>query len=166
MVLLRPVNSMFMLTLGRPYFTSSISAFAGFVISVYAVLMLDTAFSAYNLFMSVLLFVFGTVIAYCILVIFASMAFVLIDSKTIVRIPEVFLFNYKNQPHQIYYGVARYIFWFVLPVVFMVSIPAEVYLKGLDWPILVIASALTVVFFALTISIWKYMIRQYSSAGG
>lgn len=166
LVLLKPMNSMFMLTLGRPYFTSFISTLAGVAITIYAATILDTIFDPWHFLISCTIFVLGTIIAYCILVMFASLAFIFTNATTLIHIPEVFIFYYKNNPHQIFTGIFKYIFWLILPVVFMTSIPAEAYINGLDLKILFVEIVLTVIFIFLTKRMWTYMIRHYSSAGG
>ena len=166
LVLMKPIDSMFMLTLGKPYFTSSISALTGLLIAIYAATQLDTIFNPWHFFLAVLMTILGVVLGYCVLVLFACLSFVFTNAETLIHIPEVIIFYYKGNPHQVYTGVFKYIFWLVLPVVFMASIPAQTYIKGADLWILLVEIVLTGIFVFLTGKVWKYMIRHYSSAGG
>lgn len=166
LVLLKPINSLFSLTTQYPYFGSYISTLFGFVIMLYAYTQLGYSLSLINIVAGLFIFTMGNIIAYSILTLFTSLTFKFVNADTLVRIGEMLLLSFKINPHQVYYGGMKVLFYYILPVVFMASIPAETMLKGISAEYIILSLAIAVVFLFLTVKVWNYMIKGYTSAGG
>ena len=162
--LLKPVNSLFSLCLSRPYLTSFISTFTGVILMGYAVNQMQISLSIVNIFTGLILLGIGSIIVFCIMCILGSLSFVFLNASQLPRLPSSMAFQFKIYPHQIYQGIWKFILYFILPVIFMGSIPAETMLKGLKFEYLLLGLALAVVFIYITIKVWNNMIKYYASA--
>lgn len=163
-VLLKPINSMFYLSLGLPYFTSFVASFPGLVLIFYSLLNLHVNLSLTKFIISFFIFICGLIIAYSISIIFSSFSFKYISTSTFPRIAEKLIIGFKDKPHQVYQGFLKILFFFIFPVVFIASMPAYAALKDLEIKYLFMAFALSLVFFYIAYRLWNVMIKNYSSA--
>src|SRR3989344_2363344 len=163
-VLLKPVNSLFSLALSQPYLTSFISSFTGIILMVYSVNQMHLTLNFINILSGMLMLGIGAIIVFCIMCIFGSLSFVFLNASQLPRLPSSMAFQFKIYPHQIYQGIWNFVLYFILPVIFMGSIPAETMLKGLKFEYLLLGIVLIIVFIFLTFKIWNKMIKYYASA--
>jgi len=105
----------------------------------------------------------GFLIGYAILVLFASLSFLFINTTTFPKIGEEIIF-YKENPHHIYKGALKVIFFYIFPVIFVTSVPASTIVKGIEWRLVLIGILLATLFITITIFTWNRLIRFYSSA--
>lgn len=166
LTLLKPMNSLFSLSLGRPYVSSFISAISGVVFMLIALVHLDIDISLLGLIGGLIVFIFGHVIGYCLLVLASLLSFIFINATTSERLMEVLILSFKINPHNIYQGYVKFVLWFIVPVVFMASIPADMIMHGLNIDYVLISFVLSLAFLIVTVKIWNLAIRSYTSAGG
>jgi len=164
LVLVKPINSLFQLSLGMPYFTGYLSCLPGFGLIAYGLHALNIMPSVLEVLMTVIVISCGCIIGYSIFVMVSALAFKFINLTTLPRIAERILFRFTSYPHDVYQGVIRSIFTFVLPVVFMSSVPASFLFKGVDWSFVLQGVVLSSLFLYITIKFWNRMILYYSSA--
>ncbi|MBD3365980.1 hypothetical protein GF360_01405 [candidate division WWE3 bacterium] len=164
LALLMPINSLFNLSLGRPYFTSILSTFSGFYLMFYAFGKSGSVFSFPNLLVGFLILLAGLVICYSFGVIFSSFAFVVDNAYTLPYIAERIFIYFAENPHQVYRGVLRALFFFVVPVIFVISVPSATILKGIDWKYVWQSLLLAFIFLVVAVKTWKHMLSKYSSA--
>lgn len=166
LILTKPVNSLFMLSLSKPYFTSIIACIPGIFLVVFSMSRMDQHVSFLALLCGILIFMAGIIIAYSLLVIITSFNFLFINATTLIKIAETIILNYKINPHDVYTGLLKIVFWLIIPVVFMSSVPAKVMFSGvrLDW--LALSWGLAVVLLFTSICVWGFMQKKYTSAGG
>ncbi len=162
--LLKPVNALFNLSLARPYFASILAAIPGFGLMVYAVVQMDVQLSPLAIVLGFLLFLCGLVIAYSIAVIFSSLSFYFVSADGLPKIAESIITQYKTNPFDVYQGAMRIIFFFIIPVVFVSSVPAAAMIRTVDPIMIILSPVLATVLLWLAIKTWNKMITYYSSA--
>ncbi len=163
-VLLKPYSSLFNLSLGHPYPVSFISAIPGLFLMLYALINLGLVPKLSDIVAGGAIFIGGFIIAYSMSVIFASLTFVFINGRSIAKIGDHIVGDYGSFPHTIYRGGVRFLFFFIIPVVFISSVPAATILTGLEVKNLIYAYALSTLFLFIAVKVWNYMIKFYSSA--
>jgi ABC-2 type transport system permease protein len=162
--LLKPINPLFHLSLLKIYLPSLISSLSGVYVMVYAVFHYALHITPLNLLIGILIFCCGHIIAYAILVSATALTFKYINADTLPNMGGQTILSFKINPHQIYEGGVRVLFTFVIPVVFMSSIPAQTMVKGGGVLYLLLSITLAALFLAVAIKFWNIMIRYYASA--
>lgn len=72
--------------------------------------------------------------------------------------------HFIEKPHRIFRGGARFVLTFILPFSLMASVPAAVFLEGLNIRSLVTLFGMSFVLFGVILAIWRAGLRSYSSA--
>ncbi|MBN2016500.1 ABC-2 family transporter protein [Candidatus Dojkabacteria bacterium] len=162
-IILRPLNSLFQASLGHPYIMSFISTISGFFLMFYAISHSDLSLNTSGVFAGIFLLACGFIIGFSILVISASFSFLFINTPSIPSIGE-HIFFYKSNPHHVYEGALKVIFFYIFPVVFVSSIPAYTMMHGPSGGPILIGGILAIVFLFAAITFWNKMIKHYSSA--
>ena len=164
MALLKPLHPLFSLTLGKPYFTSLLSLLPGAYLIYYSLSKLHRVVSLTDALFGIVIFCSGMVIAYSIAVILSSASFRFLNSATFPQIIERVIDMYTRNPHSVYHGVLRIILFFVVPLVFVASIPSSTILRGVEYEYVFLSIGLAAAFLCMAIVVWGRMIRYYSSA--
>ncbi len=162
-ILLKPLNCLFQASLGHPYVMSFISTISGVYLIYYALANSTLTLNISNLSIILFLLICGFMIGYAILVITASLSFRFINTSTFPTIGERILF-YKSNPHNIYHGTLKLIFFYIFPVVFISSIPASAVIDGINIKYILSSFCTAVIFLFLAIKFWNKMTKYYSSA--
>lgn len=162
-ILLKPLNSLFSASLMRPYFTSALSSISGFYVMYYALSHLSVSVSISQIFASIFIFLCGIVIVYSILVLCTSLSFKYLNTTNFPYIGERIMY-YKSHPHHIYQGAFKLLFFYVIPTIFITSIPASTIVKGLEPHFIIHSFLAAVISLVVAIKTWNVMLRQYSSA--
>lgn len=162
--LLKPLNPLFNLTLSKPYFTSLSSPLIGLGIMYYAVLKIGRAIPIQNILFGIIIFCCGLIIAYSIAVMSSSLSFRFINSTAFQQVGERVINMYTRNPHSVYRGGLRIILFFILPLVFVSSIPSSTVLRGVEFEYVFLGVGLAAIFLCAAILVWNRMIRYYSSA--
>lgn len=164
MQLIKPINSQFLLTLGRPYFPSLLSTIAGFVLIVYAYNLLNIVPDLAALLGSITFFISGMIILYSFLTIIATFSFYFPDSNFIPKIGERFIYSFTGRPHTIYSGFVKFILFFIIPIVYVSSFSASALINGPEMKYLLFSVGISMTFLIASILFWNYSIKKYSSA--
>ena len=69
-----------------------------------------------------------------------------------------------EKPDRIFTGVGRLLFTTVLPYCLIASFPARVLVDSFDWQVVLKLSAVTVFFWFFVGTLWRYGLKNYSSA--
>jgi ABC-2 type transport system permease protein len=163
-VLLKPINSLFYLSLGLPYFASFVSAVTGIYLMWLSLIRLQLVINVMNLIFSIIILGCGLIIYYSLSILVASLSFKFLNAEMIPRIAQASTDYFMERPHQIYQGIFRVIFFFIFPVIYIVSVPSYTLLKKFEIQYLLGAVALATLFLFLANAFWNKMIKQYSSA--
>ncbi|MBI4225290.1 MAG: ABC-2 family transporter protein [Candidatus Sungbacteria bacterium] len=162
--LLKPINPLFTLTLSKPYFTSILSVIPGVYIIYYALAQLHRMPSLLDILFGSVLFCCGMVIAYAIAVMLSSLSFYFLNASAFPEIAARGIDFYTRSPHSVYTGALRIVLFFIIPVVFISSIPSSTVLRGVEFQYLFLGIGLAAAFLCMAILVWNRMIRYYSSA--
>jgi ABC-2 type transport system permease protein len=163
-ILLRPIHPLFNLTLGRPYFPSFISTIVGVILIIIGTVRIGFIPSIMGVLGTIIFFILGYLIVYCIIVNFSLLTFFFQDTSTLPRIGERIVYSFTSRPHTIYSGIIKFIFFFIFPVVYVSSFSANTFIFGVDYKWLSIVFIITIFSLLITFFIWKKAIRNYSSA--
>lgn len=164
-MLMKPINSFISLTIIQPYVTSLFATIPGLYLIFISAPKINLQLTALNIVGALIILVCGFIIAYSVMVMISSLSFVFLNATTFPRIGMNSMTNFATRPHQVFNNVfLRIIFYFVLPSIFIASIPASTLIKGLDFRFLIQAILLAFLFLSLAYRLWNKMIRYYSSA--
>lgn len=67
-------------------------------------------------------------------------------------------------PPEIFSPSVQIIFTFILPIIIIVGFPAKTLLGLLAWPWIIFACVYAIAFFMLSVLLWKWSLKKYSSA--
>lgn len=163
--LLKPVDDMFLLTMGRPWTLGVLSGISGIYLIVYSFVKSEVLFSVINCMSFIWILVCGSICIYSFLVIITSLSFRFTNVSVLPNIGST-LMQFKRNPHQIYRGPLKVIFYVLIPVVFVGGIPSLALLRGIEVWYLAASTILAVLFVSFSRVVWLYMIKFYSSGGG
>lgn len=164
LVLVRPISTLFYMTLGRPYFPSFVSSLTGFVLIYFGIKGMNISLSLLGITGSILFFIFGFIIIYSMIVFFSLMTFFFQDSTVLPRIGERIAYSFTSRPHDMFTGFFKIVFFVLLPVVYVSSFSTSSLTRGIDWPYLGLAFSLAIISLKAIDLVWEKAIKNYSSA--
>lgn len=162
-ILTKPINSQFAVSLWRPYFALIPGLLAGVAIVYYGFTAGNLGFSFINTLPFIWLFICGLIAAYSIGMIITTLSVWLINAVSLPTLAEQIIFLAK-QPRSIFDRGWRVLFMTVLPTVFMVSVPTETLMGKLQIYWLIAAPALALSLLILSNLIWEQSLKSYCSA--
>lgn len=165
LALLKPISPLFNLSLSKPYISGFLATLPGFGLMIYAFTRLGQHMSIGRFALGAGLFACGLVIAYALSIILVSLCFYFVNASSIPKIAGSITTDFKSNPMNAYQGATRIILYYVLPVVFISSVPAAAVTRRLDLSLIALAPILACGLLWLAVRIWNHMIRRYSSAG-
>ncbi|MGE3611135.1 MAG: ABC transporter permease [Bacteriovoracaceae bacterium] len=161
--LIRPVSSLFFLSLRDFSANSFINLIMAFGIFFYNLSHLDQTFHWPDLLLLFILLLNGTLIHYCLQMIMILPVFWTHSARGFVDL--FFALGIAmERPDRIYKGFLRFIFTCVLPFGLIASFPVKIFLEGLDWKIILHILGVSTALWGVMITIWKLGLRNYSSA--
>lgn len=162
--LTKPINSMFILSLGYPFVASFFSIIPGIIIMIYSFLKLNIEFNPVFALISLVSLIFGIIISYSICVIIAAFSFKFVGTSSLPRLASNLTVEYKAIPHDAFSGVIRFLLMYVFPSAFIASIPASLLIRKMDFGFVLTGGILMLILFTLAVKTWNKMIKNYSSA--
>lgn len=163
LILSKPINSQFAVSLWRPYFAMFPSLFSGIIIAYIGFKNTGITFNPILIFPFLMIFISGLIMAYSMGMIISTLSMWFINVHQLPMLAQQFIHMSKN-PYSIYSGAWKVVFMTVIPVAFMVSLPTSTLLGDFSfwW---VPASVLVATFFLyLSHKFWVFALRKYSSA--
>lgn len=161
--LLRPVSSLFILSLRDFAANSFVNLIAAFGFLMYALIQYEGTLSLGGVTLFVTLLVIGAILRYLLRMCFLIPTFWLHSGRGLDMV--FFQLNrFIERPHKIFTGAMRIVLTSILPFGVMASIPATLLLDGFDWGLLGHFAAVTVAFSFIVRAFWKKGLRSYSSA--
>jgi len=162
-ILTKPINSQFVVSLWRPYFALVPGVLAGLIATFYGFTKGNLNFSLLNLLPFTWLFVCGLIIAYSLGMIITTFSVWLINAVSLPTFAEQIIFLAKH-PRSIFGKAWRVLFMTVVPTIFMVSIPTETLIGNLQSYWLIVAPFLAFSLLFLSHIIWEQSLKSYCSA--
>lgn len=163
LVLGKPINSQFTVSLWRPYFAMIPSLFAGIIVVLWGINSGGAKIGLNSLIPFFILFIFGLIMAYSIGMMISTLSMWLTNATPLPMLAQQVLFLAKN-PYSVFFGAWKIIFLTVLPIAFMVSFPVQTLLGGYQWWWGPMAMVLAVIFLKLSNMFWNFALKYYSSA--
>lgn len=162
--LLKPISPLFNLSLSRPYFAGFVATIPGLGLMLYALIHLQLHMPVLGIILSTCLFGCGLTIAYAMSVIITSLCFYFVNITALPRIASSIIIDFMSNPMDAYRGIVRTVFFFIVPIVFISSIPAAALTRTVGPWLILLAPVLAGGLLRLAIYIWDIMIKHYSSA--
>jgi ABC-2 type transport system permease protein len=161
-VLLKPIDSQFWLSLRNATPWGLPDMFFGLGLIVYAGLRLPEA-EPWRFALAALPVMFAVVVLYCLWFLVGCLSIWYVKVWNATEVLRTFL-DAGRYPSSAFPPAARVLFTFIVPVVFMTTIPAQVMLgkAGLEW--LAAEAAIAIALFVFTRYFWRYALRYYTSA--
>ncbi|MCB9801209.1 MAG: ABC-2 family transporter protein [Pseudomonadales bacterium] len=164
--LLRPVNTIFVLTTQKISYNNVPRFIIGLIVLVSTAIKLDVSVSLFDLLLVTLLFICGMVFIYSGWFILATLSLWVEKLQNINDIMPGFRQVYQV-PRQVYTGITAFTFTFIFPIALITSLPGEV-ITGKNPPLSLILYFIgaTTGMALLAKAFFAYSIRKYSSVGG
>lgn len=162
-VLLKPVDAQAMISASRYQPWRVFDLLAGVAIAVYALIQRGAWPSATDLALGLVLFGAGVLATYALWMVCAAASFWVVRLDNLMFLLGS-IFDVARWPVDVFEGVWRFVFTFVIPVAVMTTFPAKALLGRLDAVRMVATAAGALVLLALSRVIWRTAIRSYTSA--
>ncbi len=162
-VLTKPINAKFYLSLRHIDLFQVPTIIFALAIMVYAQTKLDLHISISQVFLFLLLVVIGVLLLYSMLLICASFSFKYIKT-TYLRNMLYTMIGCMIYPLDIYHGLFKYLVTVIIPVGIIIDFPSRLLAKALTFDKLLYALMVTLVFYLISDLLWKWGLRNYTSA--
>ncbi|PIY80590.1 MAG: hypothetical protein COY80_02390 [Candidatus Pacebacteria bacterium CG_4_10_14_0_8_um_filter_42_14] len=162
-LLIKPLNPLFRILSGQPDIDDIIFLIPATIVSGYLISTLDISLSISNVLLFLLLCINSLLIAIALHILIVSIAIITTQVDGLVWLYRD-LTGMGKFPISIYADLLRFALFFIIPVGFMLTVPAQV-LMGIK-PSIQIAGTLLVGVGSLGVSliIWKKCLERYTSA--
>lgn len=163
LVLTKPLNSQFVVSLWAPYFTLVPSLIPSFILIYLGFKLGGFIFNPLYLLPFMIIFISGLLIAYSLGMLITTFSFWLTKATPLPSLAEEIIFL-SSRPYSIFSGVWKVFFLIFIPVAFMVSFPAQTLMGDFRWWWLFLSVILAVFFLWLSKVFWQFGLKHYSSA--
>lgn len=163
LILTKPINSQFAVSLWRPYFAMFPSLLSGVIIAVIGFRNTGIPFNPFALIPFFIVFGAGLVMAYSLGMIVSTLSMWFTNAQPLPMLAQQFIFLSKH-PYSVYSGTWKIIFLTIVPVGFMVSIPSSILLGKLQWWWMPSSVLLAGLFLYASHLVWNQALKTYSSA--
>jgi ABC-2 type transport system permease protein len=162
--LLRPLPSFFRPLLSGPDFLD----FPLIIIEIVALIIysfrLSLHFTLIQILTFILYLIMSLMVTFFLLLAIAAFSILTTEVDNLVWIQRSFM-RAGTVPTDIYRGVFRFILDYLVPVTFIVTVPAKALLGLLNLQIIIYSLILTVVFGLFSWNFWRWSLRHYASTG-
>lgn len=162
-ILAKPLNSLFYTSLRVIDFFDLTSFIPVIFLWWYIFSKFSNLLIFYNFFLYLLLLFNSLVFIFAISLLIASVNFWTITSTGIGRFFEN-LIKTARFPTDIFSGVLRIIFFYLIPISIITTIPTKTLLGILNFKIIIFAFCFSFVLLFISLKTWKYGLKHYSSA--
>lgn len=163
-LLLKPVNTQFMISLKDVNYGNYASIIAGLILISYSLYNIKIKITFFCLFGTVVYPIFGTMILYSI--------FLIMDTVSIWTKRSDFASNlyfnlwaFMRNPSSVYGNITRIILTYVFPVILICTTPVEVFLDKGTMETQILTILIGTGWFLGSIAFWRLSIKSYTSAG-
>lgn len=165
LILSKPVPSLFYVSLARLNLPSLANLPLALFLSAWAALRIGIDFTPANVFLYLLTLALGLGLQFAIWLTVMTLAIWLVN---VSDIHELFLstMTLTKYPEQVFSGVSKVLFTYVVPIVLIANTPAKALLNRLNFPSLAEVSLVTVAWVMVAVAFWRRALSHYTSAGG
>jgi len=163
-LLLLPVNTRFVISLRQVDLGGFVNAGSAVAVMIYAAHKIPITPGVWQILGFVAFCGVGILIHYCLMFMLATVSFWTVRAQGIV-FGYFNLFNIARMPDEVFSGVFRAVFTFVLPVLLVSNVPVRLLAGTLASPgWLLVLLGLAVVCAAVSEYVWRMSLRRYASA--
>jgi ABC-2 type transport system permease protein len=162
-VLLKPVDAQFMVSASRYEPWKIIDLLGAIGLVVYSFHLRGSPPSPVDLAAGIVLFVAGVLATYSLWLACAATAFWVVRMDNLVYLLGS-IFDVARWPVQVFRGMWRFVFTFVIPVALMTTFPAMAMLGHASWRLTVATIGGVLLMLVVSRTIWRIAIRNYTSA--
>jgi ABC-2 type transport system permease protein len=165
LMLLLPVDAQFAVSTRQFGLDNIINAFVGVAFVVFSLGKLGVTPHPMQIFCYALAVGLGVIVHYSILFTLASLSFWIVRAQGLIY-GYFNLISICRYPEQVFGGIFRLIFTWLIPVIVVANAPARILARASEqplWPLLQLAQV-TVLAFVLSRLFWGLALRRYSSA--
>jgi ABC-2 type transport system permease protein len=161
--LLKPISPLFQSLAGKPDINDALFFLPSLLISVYIASQLSITITLTGVAWFILLFINSLLIVTGLHMLVLAIAILTVDVDGIIWLYRD-ISKLSQFPVSIYFEPLRTILFFVIPVGFMVTIPAEILIGNTPTFSLAITFAVGILFFTSSYIAWKQSLKHYTSA--
>lgn len=162
-ILLKPISSIFGSSFTEFFVDDAMSAISGLILIGYYVVNNFAMLTVGSVLLFILSMVSAFIIWFSFELIFASFDFIRI--KNGLREIKKQIVGVGKFPVDIWQGNMKYIFYTILPIAFVGSVPARVINGYFDWKYVVASLVISTLFLLLARGIWYRALKKYTSVG-
>jgi ABC-2 type transport system permease protein len=162
-VLLKPVDAQALISASRFEPWKIFDLLGAIALVIYAFHQRGSTPSATGLALGALLFVNGVLAMYAVWIMCAAAAFWVVRLDNLTYLLGA-IFDVARWPIQVFRGLWRIVFTFVIPVAVMTTFPAMALLDRLEPRIVLATLAGTAILLVISRLVWRTAIRNYTSA--
>jgi ABC-2 type transport system permease protein len=165
LLLLQPIDSQFSVSARRFGLDSLVSSVVGFAIVGFSLFKLGITPNAGQVFLYLGCMMLGLGIHYSILFGLATMSIWIVRAQGLIY-GYFNVFNVARYPADIFRGVFRLIFSWLIPVIIVANVPARILARGFEnpWPNILHLVAATAFVVTSARFFWFFALRRYASA--
>ena len=162
-VLLKPADAQFLVSTARFEPWRSTNLITALVLWTYAFVRMGRLPSLPGSLAAVLLLLVATSVLYSLWILTVSAAFYVVKIDNLTNLFNS-IFDAARWPVEVFRGVIRWLFTFIIPLALMTTFPAQAMLGRLSLPTLAWSVVGAGVFFSLSRRVWLSSIARYTSA--
>ena len=162
-LMLKPLSTIFSASFIDFFVYNLVLAFSGIVFIVYYLLKTTYSFSLDDIAKMIIIIFIALVIWFSISLIASSFSFVKTHTGFVDLVKSIF--NISRFPINTWPSVIQILFYTIIPIGFISTIPAEVITGKLSWEAVGISALIALFFLLFSKKIWNINISKYSSTG-
>ncbi|MFC1613572.1 ABC transporter permease, partial [Patescibacteria group bacterium] len=133
----------------------------GLIVLFYALNNIKVSIVDFILYIFLLILAF--IITYSILTIVATISFFVIDARA-MHMVSMRILQISQYPTDIYTGIMKTVFSFIIPIAFIATVPAKVLSGWWNWTLVAQSFLLAIIFFYVSRKFFLFGLSRYSSA--
>ncbi|WP_159067833.1 ABC transporter permease [Paenibacillus ihuae] len=159
----KPVNSQFLISLRNVDPGSIISALAGVTLITFALIQggMELTYARAGLY--IVSIFHALLIQYSVYFIFTCLAFWLVKADFVDSIHGILCY-FSTRPVDIYKGFIRFVLSYVLPYGLALTVASKAAVKTIQFPEYTLFLILSWSIFAVSVGVWRFSLKHYSSA--
>lgn len=163
--LLKPYNPLVFLSLTGIDIDAFVKFLVGAILVIFAAVKLNLSFFSLNTLAYFYLIFLAIAFLHAMMVIVSAVAIIAVKSYALL---DVFfkLFDIVRYPVTIYSSEIQFFLTFLFPIAIVSFYPAQALMHGINLLTLTKITIAIASFYTVTIFIWKFALKKYSSAGG
>ncbi len=164
-MMIRPISPLKLLVLRLPDVDGLAEFAAGIMITLYAIYHLAFMPTFMNLLMYFIVIIAGVVLLTAFDIMSASANFFFVKANAIWDF-FIELRMFARYPITIFGSLGYVFLTFIIPMGILSYYPAQAFLGRLAWSSVALLVLITILFFVISLIMWEFAMRKYTSAGG